>query len=242
MSKVNKVGEVRMLRKLVPALLMVIGLFSGSTANASPLTFYTNEAGWLAAVSGFTVGAYPHDVTYTDTLVNVALFPPTGTCCFVSTPPPIGPFAPVLGADFSSVDITFSAVGLDTCFLPEICTFATDVTVNFPTPIYGFASSSAFIRQDRGAGPITFNGQAAIPPLPIEDYGGFFGVVGLINSLDLFCTDCDPTHDENGSIELPGIVVATVDEPSGFASLATGLVLLAGALSEFRRRGHRWQR
>ena len=54
---------------------MVIGLFSGSAASASPLTLYTDEAAWLAAVSGFTVGAYPYNVTYTDTLVNVALTP-----------------------------------------------------------------------------------------------------------------------------------------------------------------------
>jgi hypothetical protein len=53
--KVNKVGEVRMLRKLGPALLVVVGLFSG--ANASPLTFYTNEAAWLAAVSSSALRA-----------------------------------------------------------------------------------------------------------------------------------------------------------------------------------------
>lgn len=55
----------------------------------------------------------------------------------------------------------------------------------------------------------------------------------------------DPTSDEDVDLKLPNIVVATVDEPSGFAFLATGLVLLAGALSRFRRpagRGYRWQR
>lgn len=234
-----------MLRKLGSVLLAVIGLFSGSPASASPLTFYTNEAAWLAVISGFKVGTYPFDVTYTDSLVNVALFPPpAGTCCFVSTPPPFGQFAPVLGANFSSVDMTFSATGLDTCLLPVICTFVTGaVTVDFPAPIYGFASSSAFIRQE--AGTITFNGQASIPPLFNGDYGGFFGVVGLINSLNFFCAGCIPTDDEDGALDLPGIVVATVDEPSGFASLATGLVLLAVASSGFRRRAgrvYRWQR
>jgi hypothetical protein len=225
---------------LGPALLVVVGLFSGSAANASPLTFYTDEAAWLAAVSGFKVGTYPFDVTYTDTLVKVALIPPPpGTCCILSTPPPIFPiFPPVIGVNFSSVDITFSSLALDGCLLPSACTFATDVTFNFPTPIYGFASPNAFIRMEEGAGLITFNGQAVLPLLN-GDYCGFLGVVGLINSLDFSCGFCPPTDDENASLDLPGIVVATIDEPSGFASLATGLVLLAVALSRFRRRGHR---
>jgi hypothetical protein len=148
---VNKVGEVRILRKLGPALLVVVGLFSGSEAGASPLTFYTNEAAWLAAVSSFTVGAYPYNVTYSDTLVNVALTrpPPGGTCCIISTPPSIfGAFPPVIGANFTQVDITFSSLALNVdCFYPLSCTFAINVTVNFPTPIYGFASSSSTFGQ-----------------------------------------------------------------------------------------------
>jgi hypothetical protein len=39
-----------MLRKLGLALLVV--LFSGSTASASPLTFYTDEAAWRALPRG----------------------------------------------------------------------------------------------------------------------------------------------------------------------------------------------
>jgi hypothetical protein len=224
-----------MLRKLGPALLVIVGLFSGSAASASPLTFYTDEAAWLAAVSGFTVGGYPHDVTYTDSLVNVALLP-NDLCCIVSTPPPIfGLFPPVLGENFSSVNITFSAIALDDCISPSCpgLTFATDVTVDFPIPIYGFASSSAM--EDGG---VFINGQAF--PFP---FFGFFGVVGLINSLDFSCAGCLPTDDENVDLDLPGIVVATtVDEPSGFASLATGLVLLAAASSRFRRRADRLAR
>ena len=229
-----------MLRKLGPALLVVVGLFSGSAASASPLTFYTDEAAWLAAVSGFTVGTYPYNVTYSDTLVNVALIPPgTGTCCVVSTPPPISAsFAPGLGANFSSVDITFSSLALNNCFFPSCAlTFATEVTVNFPTPIYGFAATPSFIQLGPGT-LITFNGQAPLEP-PEGD--GFF-VTGLINSLTIACLGCNPTFDENVFLDLPDIVVATIDEPSGFASLATGLVLLAAASSRFRRRGHRWER
>ena len=227
-----------MLRKLGPALLVVVGLFSGSAASASPLTFYTNEAAWLAAVSGFTVGAYPYDVTYTDTLVNVALTqPPTGgTCCVISTPPPIfGAYPPFIGPNFTQVDITFSSQQLDVdCFYPEFCTFSKDVTINFPTPIHGFASSQAFGQTQLA--DIYLNGQGipfSVPP--------FFGVVGLINSLD-FTSSTMPIYDENVDLHLFGIVVATVDEPSGFASFATGLVLLAVASSGFRRRGHRSQR
>jgi hypothetical protein len=53
---------------------VLIGLLSGSAASASPLTFYTDETAWLAAVSGFTVGTYPYNVTYTDTSPFADLF------------------------------------------------------------------------------------------------------------------------------------------------------------------------
>lgn len=181
-----------MLRKLGPALLVVVGLFSGSAASASPLTFYTDEAAWLAAVTGFKVGTYPYGVTYSDSLVNVSLIPSIppggeGSCCIVSTPPPIfADFAPVIGVNFTSVDITFSSLDTNLCIYPCTFTFATDVKVDFPTPIYGFASSSAFIRTD--ASEITINGQA----LP-ELISPFIGVVGLINSLEFRCEgECTP--------------------------------------------------
>jgi hypothetical protein len=192
-----------MLRKLGPALLVVIGLFSGSGASASPLTFYTDEASWLTAVSGFTVGTYPYGVTYTGTLVNVGLLP-DGGCCIVSTPPPIfSGYPPVIGAHFTSVDITFSSMGVDNCFYPSQCTFATDVMVNFPTPVYGFASSAS------GAmvlAEISINGQEL--PLPSPPFNNlFFGVTGLINSLD-FTSSTNPVDDEDVFIRLPDIVVA----------------------------------
>jgi hypothetical protein len=97
-----------MLGKLGPALLVVVGLCSASAASASPLTAYTDEAAWLAAVSGFTVGGYPFAVAYSDSLINVSLIPTIppggeGTCCIVSAPPPIfAGFAPVLGGKFFS--------------------------------------------------------------------------------------------------------------------------------------------
>ena len=233
-----------MLRNLGPALLVVVGLFCGSAASASPLTFYTDEAAWLAAVSGFKVGTYPFNVTYSDTLVNVALIPniPGGSCCVISTPPPIGEYAPVLGPNFTSVDITFSSQGLDVnCFFPSFCTFATDVEVNFPTPIYGFASNAFVVAEDNIISIVDQGGEGGEVPLATDL---FFGVTGLINSLD-FESSTNPIYDQNVQLELSGIVVATVDEPSGSASLATGLVLLVVALSSFRRRagrGYRWQR
>jgi hypothetical protein len=76
-----------------------------------------------------------------------------------------------------------------------------------------------------------------VPPPYIGEYIGFFGATGLINSLD-FTSGSYPTYDQYASIDL-GSVVATIDEPSGFASLATGLVLLAAASSRFRWRAGR---
>jgi hypothetical protein len=222
-----------MVRKLVPTLLVIAGLFSAGAVRAAPLTFYTNEAAWLAAVSGFKVGTYSYGVSYSESLINVALIPPFPyTCCIVSTPPPIFPFyPPVLGANFTSLDITFSSVALNLCIYP--CTFATDVGVNFPTPIYGFGSLAMGEQQD-GFGSILLNRQ----PLPFDFFiGGFFRVVGLINSLDFSCVaiSCNPTYDENNFLSLQNIVVATIDEPSAFVSLATSIFLLVFVLGLSRR-------
>jgi hypothetical protein len=119
-----------------------------------------------------------------------------------------------------------------------VFTFATDVGVNFPTPIYGFATSDASIVAEESEIEIIDQGGERVD---VPAGNSFFGVTGLITSLDFISTTV-PTTDENVFIQLPNIVVGTaVDEPSGFASLAAGLVLLAVALSRFRRRGHRSQ-
>lgn len=64
-------------------------------------------------------------------------------------------------------------------------------------------------------------------------YSGFFGVTGLISSLD-FVSDAGFT-DSPELVLLGSIVVATADEPSTFASLVFGLVLLALASPRLRR-------
>jgi hypothetical protein len=50
---------------------MAIGLLSSGAARAEPLTFYTNEADWLAAVSGFNIGTYADSVNVEDTSQRV---------------------------------------------------------------------------------------------------------------------------------------------------------------------------
>src|SRR5689334_21862451 len=55
-----------MYRKIISAIILVIGLFGAHSAISSPLTFYWNEAAWLQAVSGYRVGTYPYGIIRTD--------------------------------------------------------------------------------------------------------------------------------------------------------------------------------
>jgi hypothetical protein len=214
---------------------MVIGLLSSGVVRAQPLTFFDSEASWLAAVSSFKVGTYPYTVGVTDSLRNVAL-KPDDICCIISVPPPIYPaFPPIVGANFTSVDITFSTLDLNNCLSPTCTlTLATDVLVKFPSPIYGFATTSALFDQDTPSASILFNGQTA-PFLADVVYNGFFGVVGSVGSLDISCPGCNPILDESDLVSLPNIVVATIDEPSALASLVASAFLLAPILGLSRR-------
>jgi len=227
------------------ALLLIIGLLSCGSARSTPLIFSTNEAAWLAAVSGFDIGTYPDSVIVSDTLANVIA---NGHgVVVVSTPPPIFPgFSPMVGANFTSVNITFSSgltnpLAVSPCLSPPCgFTFAIDVQVNFPVPVYGFAATMANIGLEGGA-QIFINSESATAPLPTF-YDGFFGVVGSgpINSLEFRC-NCLPDTDENVFLTLPNIVVATMDEPSTFASLLAGLVIFglvaARHLAKVKERG-----
>jgi hypothetical protein len=213
-----------MLRKLGPAFLVIIGSLISGAASAGPLTFYTNEAAWLAAVSGFNVGPYPYDVTSTDNLITVQL-KPDGTCCIVTNP-----HTTITSDGFTSFRARFSSIAIDDG-LP--LTLSRDVSLSFPTPIYGFATTSSIDEFDE----IYLNEQL-LPFNPPGFYGGFFGVVGLTSTLDfqLFGTGRSFEEDENNSVFFNDIVVATIDEPSAFASLAAGLLLLTLTMRPYSAR------
>lgn len=209
-----------MLRKLGPALI-IAGLVISAAAQAAPLTFYTNEADWLAAVSRFNVAAYPNPVTGFQDFVTVQL-KPDGSCCIVTTPTP----ASVPIGNFNSLSATFSLLFID-CECRPALTYTKELFVDFSTPIFGFASLDTSGRLNDG--PILVNGEEFTPIMPID---GFLGVAGYINSLDFTGNNLT---DENTSFTFNDIVVATV-EPSALASLATELILLALACLFMRSR------
>jgi hypothetical protein len=178
-----------MFRNFSLALLAIIGLFSGGAGNAAPLTFYTNEADWLAAVSGLNVGPYPYQVTRTDYLTTVELTYPGGFCCIV-----LGHSTSTTLTGFGSFVANFSFSGLDVCEGAPNCivTAPLEVLLTFDTPIVGFGATDGSVFSILG-GDITVNGQ----PAPIYGMGGtgFVGVVGPIYSLD-FLSSAGFTDDQ----------------------------------------------
>lgn len=191
--------------------LVIIGLLISQGARSSPLTIYTNEADWLAAVSGSDIAPYHDPVTGFQSFVTVQLMP-DGYCCIISPPTYL-----TIGA-FNSLNATFSLTAIDTGYAE---TYTSDLFVSFSTPILGFASLDA---SGETEGPILVNG-VGLPPTPIKGFlgvNGFFGVAGYINSLTFTGYN---TTDENAFITLDDIVVATV-EPSTLAALITGLLIL----------------
>ncbi len=209
-----------MLRKLGPAFVVIIGSLISGAASAGPLAFFTNEAAWLAAVSGFNVGPYPYDVTRTDNLITVQL-KPDGTCCIVTNP-----HTTITSDGFTSFKATFSNTAIDAGFP---LTLSRNVSLAFPTPIYGFSGTTAGIITD----PIFINGQ--LLPFPT----GFFGVVGPISILDFQPSFPVFEDDDENSVLFNDIVVATIDEPSAFASLTAGLFLLTLTIPLYARRASR---
>jgi len=94
----------------------------------------------------------------------------------------------------------------------------------------GFATSLAEIRSDG----LTVNGLnlAGLDGCCLAS-GGFFGIVGPISSLDFVGNFSDEILE---GVFFSDVVVATVAEPSAFASLIAGLMLLAVGSPRFLRR------
>lgn len=209
-----------MLGRFGSALALICWLASGA-ARAGPLTFYANlpdptaENDWLAAISGSTIWSpYPYDVTIIDRSISVRLYPDRN-CCIISNPVTtitVGPLPSIITAVFSELQLD-SDSGV---------TVNTDLSIIFPSPIYGFASlSPGGVFENR---ELYINGQAA----PFIQEEAFFGVVGYTDVLDFQCDDRCYTTDESNNINFGDLVVATkIDEPSGAALLAIGLGLMA---------------
>jgi hypothetical protein len=231
------------MRKLGP-LLVIIGLLINGAAWSDPLTFYfqpapgflspgpNDEADWLAAVAQYQIAPYPYHVAETQTLTTIENRP-NGTCCIV-----VGSTQVTSNVEFSSLFYDFAQSGQfgdSQCFgVPNcIVTGTSDqVIIRFPTPIYGLSANLGIVNE----GPLGFyvNGQKITGDY---FYSGFFGVTGgPISELDFQCYYRCAETDDRETLGLIDIVVATVDEPSAFASLAAGLVLLV-AVSRRRRKG-----
>jgi hypothetical protein len=203
-----------MIGKLGPALLVIVGLVSAETAWGDPLTFYTNESAWLAAVSGLNVGP-ASGVSETEYSATIQTPNPATGYGFTI----LGYSTITTTTDFSSFDGIYYYP--NEC--PRPCTAAQQVQFTFPSSIMGFASEATIADADD---VLALDGQRLGPQLgmpPPDLYNGFFGVVGSISDLNF--QTLEYFTDSRESLALSDIVVATVSEPSALASLLTGLVL-----------------
>jgi len=215
-----------MFRKFGSALLAIIGVLASGIASASPLTFYTDHAAWSAAVSGFNVGAYPNQITrsdYVDTIKITGGPAPGFTIVDQSSSTTRTGFTDFRADDFSFASPCEFDLG---CLISA----AEEVLVTFDTQIMGFATALAEIRSDG----LTVNGLnlAGLDGCCLAS-GGFFGIVGPISSLDFVGNFSDEILE---GVFFSDVVVATVAEPSAFASLIAGLMLLAVGSPRFLRR------
>ncbi|MGH7054826.1 MAG: hypothetical protein ACREFK_11335 [Stellaceae bacterium] len=210
----------------IQALVVVLALLlAGGTASADPLTFYTDESAWLAAVSGYNVGPYPFETIVTQ---HQRTYQWNSHCGYggisesTSTESEEG---------FNSLFASFS---YDYCLYPRAQTADTEVVMNFSVPIFGFSTNN-FGVVDGGNVGFTLNGQT-LPGRAAGYYDGFFGVVGPIYSLDFLCgcSSSIPTDDfERFYFQDP--IAAMIDEPSGLASFAVALSLLALVRTAWKR-------
>src|SRR6266849_7812650 len=206
-----------MFSKFGSALLAIIVVHAGGMASAAPLKFYTDQSAWLAAVSGFSVGAYPNQITrsdYVDTIEITGGPAPGFTIVNQSSSTTRDGFTYFRADDFSFASPCESDLG---CLISA----TEEILVTFDTQIMGFASSPAGISSNG----LTVNG------LSLDGFdgcclpsGGFFGMVGPISSLDFVGNFSYQIFE---GVFFLDIVVATVDEPSALAALIASLVLLA---------------
>lgn len=205
--------------KLLIYGLLILG-FLCSAAKASSLTFYTDKAAWLAAVSGYEIGSISGFGT--GTLTTLETNSDSGCCEITSRVSDRGVGLPNLFYDFTQAGQRID----EFCWSIPNCTVSGTtgpLTISLSQTILGFASDDARTPDI----PLTLNGEG-IP----EVLDSFLGVVGTMTSLDFECGCL--LSDDFGTMSLGDIVVAT-GEPSAAACWAVSLLLITfGAIPVHR--------
>ena len=203
------------MKAILLSLLAVMALF---TQRANAYVVYTDQAQWLAAVQGMTVGQYGGQVTRTDYLTTIKTLAPSGIGV-------VGSSTATSVTNFDNFFVNFSFTA--PCQFAPDCemTASQKTTLEFSEEIMGFAATANFSTGHTSLDGVSYN-------MPVNQ---FFGVVGPISLLDF--RSLDGFTDNPVFMRLNDIVVATasevftvtvVPEPGTLALFAIGLLGLAG--------------
>ena len=206
---------------IILGLLMGLGLVSPS--EAAPLTRYDDQASWNAAVAGLAVGSYNGGGTVTITTTTISTggapdCPISGTVCVISTN----------SNTFNISGLSSIQASMSYPYLCFDCTATTEIDIILNNPVLGFYAMTSGFNDSVGLNvngvPLpTTNPNIALPPQ-------FFGLVGPISELVF---KVPGYSDSRASLNLKGIMVATVPVPEPFTLAAFGTAL--GGLIMLRR-------
>lgn len=211
-----------MLGNTTKLLLFGASLFGASAAVASPLTFYYDFNSWHDAAIGLVIGLPSHGVR-TDTKTTIQYTAPP-TVVGTSTTTSLFTNGDSVSASFDYPDFTN----------PEAkATQTTDATLSFPSGTAGFESNDATFTDLTQSGNLRLNGQPLIPPPPVPQYHGFFGVLGDATTLDFNFTNSNgetlfSTAGPNsiGMAINDMSMVSRIPEPPSLMVFATAVFLL----------------
>ena len=203
-------GDSLVMRVFRAVLFGLAGVLAATSTNATPLTFYYDQASWLAAAAALQIGTYSSGSGETDQLRTVQYpGPQTIGTSTVTTSIPNGGFSSVGPIDFSYPT---------SCSPGCTVTRPTNINISLTSPILGFEANLSLADS---LGVITLNSQL-ISPAPT--YNGFFGVIGPLSSIDFHFSGS--ITDSPESLNLSNIQVLTVNEPPSLMLVLNGGVLL----------------